>query len=169
MLDNVRRVCYDLYMSKAIVVKSTGKQTVGKVTDTSEVILPTKDEIEAKIRKGMESVARIASGEKVEDPTAELKHCSRCLKLGRHFLHPLTDFSVKKNGQRHSQCKKCRTEQACEWQVANKARRAIYQEAYQATRPKRTKQQRVMNKIIATVEAPAEKEKVSAIFVTYTE
>lgn len=137
-------------MSELIVVTSKGKSTRGELKESREVHVPTETELEGAIRAGMVDVAMIASGEGVTDPTIPfLKHCSRCLAMGRQPYHVVnfadpekSEFTIKKDGKPHSQCKKCRSEQACDWQKKKARERAVYQKTYHASYPRKTKAER---------------------------
>lgn len=142
-----------LYMdtkgNKVIVVEATNGATVGRIIDEGSIHIPSDAEISDSLNQGLQRIARIASGVGVKDPTeVELKHCSSCIARGRVPFHPVGEFSiVKKTGKRHSQCKKCRSEQACEWQLSKGQKRREYQKTYQTLNPRKREKPDVMQKI----------------------
>lgn len=164
-------------MAKVILIESTGNKTKGIVADRKEVIIPSKREVEIEIQKGMQAIADIAAGVDVTDPSEEaVKHCTRCMNLGRVFIHPIKEFSLLKNGKRHSQCKTCRSDQACEWQLRKAAERKIYQAGYQKTRKyvPRRKGDKTINTMLNAMDGDkkAEEQKPNAIdslFVAYVQ
>lgn len=121
-------------MSKAIVVEAKGKKVVGTVADESTVILASADEIDNIIVGGVDEIVAMLGGEML-DPTQ--KRCSRCVKMGRVPYHKIEDFSLLKNGKRHSQCKVCRTEQSAVWCEKRKDHRKVYHQKYHKGRPRR--------------------------------
>ena len=119
---------------KAIIIQAEGKTVTAQVAKKSKVTLATKAEINDAIQMGASEIMGMLSGE-LADPTK--KRCSRCVKMGRVPYHSLEDFSLLKNGKRHSQCKICRTEQAAIWCEKKKVHRKVYQAEYHKKRPKR--------------------------------
>lgn len=154
-----------------IVVTSKGKSTRGVVKESRQVTVPTQAELESAIRSGMEDVALIASGATVSDPTVpQLKHCSSCLAMGRQPYHIVnyadpskSEFTIKKDGKAHSQCKKCRSEQACAWQKSKARERKDYQKGYHASYPRKTKAERQAEKAAKVMAAESETAKMNGL------
>lgn len=120
-------------MRKTIIVESKGKKIVGQVADESTVKLASAESIDNTIVMGVDEIVAMLGGEML-DPTQ--KRCSRCVKMGRVPYHKIDDFSLLKNGKRHSQCKVCRTEQSKVW--CDKApHRKEYHRNYHKGRPYR--------------------------------
>lgn len=121
-------------MSKAIVVEAKGKKITGVVADKEVVELASEEIIDNNIATGVDELVAMLGGEAV-DPTK--KRCSRCVKMGRVPYHDINDFSLLKNGKRHSQCKVCRVEQSDEWCRKRAEHRKEYHREYHKGRPRR--------------------------------
>lgn len=121
-------------MSKTIVVEAKGKKIVGQVADKSVVETATDEIIDNNIAMGVDELVAMLGGE-MQDPTK--KRCSRCVKMGRVPYHPIDDFSLLKNGKRHSQCKVCRVEQSDAWCKKRAEHRKEYHREYHKSRPRR--------------------------------
>lgn len=161
-------------MSNVIVVETTGNATKGTVLNSTDIRMPLQRDVEKAIQANMVKVAKIAAGESVEDPTEiKLKHCSRCIKMGRTPFHDENDFSLLANGKRHSQCKTCRSEQACEWQIRRKEARKEYQRGYQKTRVRGLRKDhnaKVMAELEVIIDdSPVLVDGLDALFVAYKE
>jgi hypothetical protein len=122
-------------MRKTIIVEAKGKKITGTVADKSDVTLASAEDIDNSIVMGANDIAAMLAGE-VPDPTQ--KRCSRCVKMGRVPYHSIEDFSLLKNGKRHSQCKVCRVEQSDVWYKKRAEHRREYHRKYHQTRPQRT-------------------------------
>lgn len=134
---------------KAIVVQSEGKKVTATVAEKSKVKVATKSQIDETIQTGAAEIMAMLSGEMV-DPTK--KRCSRCVKMGRVPYHNLNDFSLLKNGKRHSQCKVCRTEQANEWCTKRAEHRRAYHKKYHEGRPRRVVTPKALTALVALYE-----------------
>ena len=121
-------------MSKTIVVEAKGKKIIGQVADNAVVETATDETIDNKIAMGVDEIVAMLGGEAV-DPTK--KRCSRCVKMGRVPYHDINDFSLLKNGKRHSQCKVCRVEQSNAWCTKRADHRKEYHLEYHKGRPRR--------------------------------
>lgn len=121
-------------MSKAIVVEAKGKKITGVVADKEIVELASEEIIDNNIATGVDELVAMLGGEAV-DPTK--KRCSRCVKMGRVPYHDINDFSLLKNGKRHSQCKVCRVEQSNAWCTKRAEHRKEYHREYHKGRPRR--------------------------------
>lgn len=123
------------YIMKAIIVEVNGTKITGKVADKSAVELVSNETIDNTIAKGVTELIAMLEGDMI-DPTK--KRCSRCVKMGRMPYHDMNDFSLLKNGKRHSQCKVCRVEQSKEWCTKRANHRKIYHKNYHKTYLRRT-------------------------------
>lgn len=146
-----------------IIVEAKGKKIVGQVAESNTVELATPETIDNTIATGMDEIVAMLGGD-IQDPTQ--KRCSRCVKMGRVPYHAIEDFSLLKDGKRHSQCKVCRVEQARVYDQLHAARRKEYHRAYHLTRGRR--EPRTVN-TVDTVEVPVGKvDATNALFVGFT-
>lgn len=83
------------------------------------------------VKQRINDLLKVLGNPKV--PDLMMKACSRDKKAGRLHLHPVSQFSVLKNGKRHSQCRVCRVEQSCEWCIKKKEARKAYHKEYRKT------------------------------------
>src|SRR5574343_506980 len=121
-------------MKKAIIVEAKGKKIEGIVADQSTIEWESDEVIDNNIATGVDELVAMLGGE-MQDPTK--KRCSRCVKMGRVPYHDIEDFSLLKNGKRHSQCKVCRVEQSAEWCNKRAEHRKEYHREYHKGRPRR--------------------------------
>lgn len=146
-------------MSKAIVIEAKGKKVVGTVAEESTVELATAESIDNSIAMGVDEIVAMLGGD-VVDPT--MKRCSRCVKMGRVPYHKLDDFSLLKNGKRHSQCKVCRTEQSNAWCTKRADHRKAYHKNYHQGRPRRVAIPKGVKALMDMYNAEAVGDKVNA-------
>lgn len=155
-------------MSKAIIVEAKGKKITGTVADESTVEIATKQVIDNNIVMGVDDIVAMLGGE-MNDPTQ--KRCSRCVKMGRVPYHKIDDFSLLKNGNRHSQCKVCRTEQSDEWCRKRAEHRKAYHKEYHLSRPRRVaipKGVKALMDVYNAEPAPTKVNATDALFVAFS-
>lgn len=155
---------------KTIVVEAKGNKITGTVADESIVEIASSDTIDNSIAMGVDELVAMLGGE-VVDPTK--KRCSRCVKMGRVPYHDINDFSLLKNGKRHSQCKVCRVEQSDEWCRKRAEHRKVYHKEYHKGRPRRLvipKGAKALMDVYNATEADSKVVKTSeALFVGFSE
>ena len=157
-------------MKKAIVVQAEDKGIVAQVKPSEDVSLASATEINNVIKAGADELMDMLSGN-LADPAK--KRCRRCARLGRVPYHPLEDFSLLKNGKRHSQCKVCRVEQANEWCTKRAEHRKTYHHNYYKSRPKHRATPKGVLAIMKAYQAEAEPVPMvsakDALFVAFTD
>jgi hypothetical protein len=114
-------------MKSAIVITP---ENTGKINST----LVSVDSVEKKTQLHKDLIEqRIGDVEKVLSGTEEsiMKLCSKCVKSGERIaLHPIEHFSLLNTGKRHSQCRRCRTDQANGWCRRRRNYRREYHQQY---------------------------------------
>ena len=116
-----------------IVGKSSTIETVNDMEKVGTILrceaVPKRNELEELVKSHASKVMEIFSTDSKTEAVS-LKKCSRCVKEGRLGLYPMEDFSLLKNGKRHSQCRVCRAEQAKKWSEKRKEHRRDYHKVY---------------------------------------
>jgi hypothetical protein len=133
-------------------------------------MLASESELNKTILNGIEEVKNIFEGVGVDNPAEPiLKKCLRCIKKGRAGFYPLDDFSVLKNGKRHSQCKVCRTEQAMEWDASQREKRREYHRLYHKRRKPANRTPSAIKILLNAADVENTKpQPQDAMFVTFT-
>jgi hypothetical protein len=148
--------------NKAIVVQSKGTSTVGSVLENTPKVRDISNDME----EGVMNVLSIASGD------SPLKRCPSCAKQGVQPFHPIADFSiVKSTGKPHSYCKRCKAEQASEWQRRKEVRerRRLYQQTYHTTYVPTRVTKPVVDAVQTTIDSALSAEpEIDALFVAIT-
>ncbi len=156
--------------SKAILVQASGASASGVVTERTNIISSSVNDLNTVISNGVKEIEDIFNGIGIENP-AEMKRCSSCAKKGRMPFHPIGEFSPLKNGTRLSQCKTCRVEQSMAWEEKRREERRAYHRAYQANRKPPNKRNSSVKALAVSMTADETKGLYTkdSMFVAFTE